>query len=663
MGKKIAIDGEERSGPTQDADLDRKCKYYLIRMTAPLVAQQRAEFAEAGARLLDYVALRTFLVAYRADDPERLRDFEFIEWVRDFEPRLKVSSDLELLPPEGGDVEVAFHEGVAAITMVERVARIAGTDPSALKGVAYDKIRLNTNREVGLKIAELDEVRSLERSHEAGSSNHRAGVVTGAFRVHDEVQVTGVGQIVCICDTGFDRGSTTDVHPAFTGKILAIHRMGKNKKGNDPVGHGTHIAGSIVGDGETREAGDGGGGRLPVRGTAPDASLIVQATYRNKDEKFHWVPSHLRELFNPPYEAGARVHNNSWGYYGMPNTYIRACWELDEFVAEKRHFVIVFAVGNEGTDDDEDGRSDDATVIPPATAKNCISVGATENDRPQKGRAYTSVKAWRRRFRTPPIANDRNWSDNPDGVAPFSSRGPTKDGRIKPDVVAPGTAILSALSRDTQKRLIPKQFGESIDPMYAYLCGTSSSAAFVSGCAAVIRDFLDSNPSAALVKAMLINGAVDVAGKYTPSEAPRIPNNSEGWGRVDLRNTIRPDPPARVVRFDEDRALDQGEEESHELVCTQPGEPIKVTLVWTDPPGAELVNLLVPRLEFDGKSIRSSIPADPPGTFTLADRNNVQQICLRALPAGPFQVRVEGVAVNKPRQPYALVVRGAMRRA
>ena len=110
-----------------------------------------------------------------------------------------------------------------------------------------------------------------------------------------------------------------------------------------------------------------------------------------------------------------------------------------------------------------------------------------------------------------------NKLDKSSNMAGFSSRGPTCEGRIKPDVVAPGVAILSAASRDPEVSLETKtRFGHSDDPLWFFDSGTSMATPLVAGCAAVIREALlaggVSTPSAALVKALLINGAMSLPG-------------------------------------------------------------------------------------------------------------------------------------------------------
>src|SRR5207247_9295927 len=118
-----------------------------------------------------------------------------------------------------------------------------------------------------------------------------------------------------------------------------------------------------------------------------------------------------------------------------------------------------------------------------------------------------------------PIANDRV-DEDAEGMVAFSSRGPTHGGRIKPDVVAPGTYVLSTRSRATQS----EGWGLSSDPLYMFDGGTSMATPLVAGCIANVRAYLRTTHTlkatrAALIKAMVINGAHDLAGQYTASEA------------------------------------------------------------------------------------------------------------------------------------------------
>ena len=103
----------------------------------------------------------------------------------------------------------------------------------------------------------------------------------------------GNNQVIAIADSGFDLGSTNDVHPAFKDRVLALIPMTSRSSSSDPIGHGTHVAGSILGDGIAAHMGG------KIQGTAPQASLVVQSLL--SDDGSLETPQNLWDLFIGPY--------------------------------------------------------------------------------------------------------------------------------------------------------------------------------------------------------------------------------------------------------------------------------------------------------------------------------------------------------------------------
>src|SRR5262249_60580233 len=104
-------------------------------------------------------------------------------------------------------------------------------------------------------------------------------------------------------------------------------------------GHGTHVAGSVAGDG-SKSAG-------AVRGTAPEAQLFFQSVMDARGQ-LSGLPADLGELFDEAYRAGARIHNNSWGAEAG-SAYPVHSLEVDDYVAAHPDLLVVIAAGNEGT--------------------------------------------------------------------------------------------------------------------------------------------------------------------------------------------------------------------------------------------------------------------------------------------------------------------------
>ena len=368
------------------------------------------------------------------------------------------------------------------------------------------------------------------------------------------------------------------------------------------------------------------------------------------------LPDDLNDLFYSPHQNNsAKVHTNSWGSRGSSGRYTTYSREVDEYVWYNRDLVVCFAAGNPGRDSDENGVIDLKSVQAPGTAKNCITVGASESNRPDQSRPW-AVGSWRLRYPVDPIASDL-WADNPSGMAAFSGRGPTTDGRIKPDLVAPGTSILSAHSRDAS---VGNFWGTSTDTLYCYMGGTSMATPLVAGCAAVVREYLVKlrrikNPSAALIKAMLINGAVELEGQYVPSEAGPVPNFSEGFGCVNLKRTLSLEDPNQLTMYDENRELDAMEESKFKLNVSNNGANLKATLVWTDPPGEALQNDLDLIIRKDDGSERHG---NMPKNNEDFDRtNNVEQVLWENISSGELEVIVRAYRIPMHPQSFALVLR------
>ena len=191
-------------------------------------------------------------------------------------------------------------------------------------------------------------------------------------------------------------------------------------------------------------------------------------------------------------------------------------------------------------------------------------MGACESLRPKFSKTYGAF--WPQDFPSDPVNSDLQ-ADDPAGLVAFSSRGPTKEHRVKPDLVAPGTCILSALSR--RVAVAPTVFGKSSDPLFFFSSGTSMATPLVAGCVAVLRETLVKQgvrePSAALVKAMLINGAVELAGQYSPTEVGESPNNDSGYGRVDLAGSVISPGPDSSAGFGEGGPLKQGKKDGFSI--------------------------------------------------------------------------------------------------
>jgi len=648
------------------ANLTAKASDFLVVQTkAPLDADQRKALKKAGATILESVPGNAYVCRYPKTALTKLRGLNFVTWADVYPQAVKISPSLHNLAPAAGGVplmavasiapltldatektiDVVLHRSVNARQAAKRIAKAAHVPPGEVE-VAGQKVRLTAKVRRLTEIIDLDEVRHVEEVFPVQLHNTVARKVLRVPNGAASSGGEGAGEIVAVADTGFDKGLTTNVHPAFTGRVKKLYALGRPGKKDDPHGHGTHVAGSVLGDATSASEG-------AIRGTAPAAKLVLQSLLDSAGG-LGGLPANLGQLFTDPYTTDkARIHTNSWGSTGNFGVYDQQAFEVDQFVYKNRDLLVCFSAGNSGKDKDANGRIDPDSVTPPGTAKNCLTVGACENDRPGKSLTYGTGFG----FPAEPIRSDR-MADNAEGMVAFSSRGPVHDGRIKPDIVAPGTYVLSARSRVTSST----GWELSSDPLYMYNGGTSMATPLVAGCVAVVRAFLRSahgvdKPSAALLKALVINGAHDLAGQYLPSEADSIPNNSEGFGRLDLQAVVGPYAAGEDLKFwDEASALDTNQKSEQTVNVPVGAKTLKATLVWTDPPGEGLQSDLDLLVKIGAEERHGNVPAS---SNDFDRTNNVEQVLWDHVPTGTATVTVCCHKVTLAAQSFALVVRVA----
>lgn len=668
----VSIDPQTETRERSLSGLDSRdatnTNYILVQTREPLSAAQRDELTARGAQILSREQTDppddavTYLCEFAPDDLGSVRALPFVIAALIYPRQVKIAPPLltpagnlrtvsfsaNLLPEttmaqEPREVTIVLHPDGDMAAALQAIATAARVDPATLRA-GDSSVRLRVTPQSLERIARVDAVHHIEEHVRPKLLNHVALQIMQVAPVHATTGLDGSGEVVAVCDTGFDLGSTVDVHPAFMGRVKTLYAIGRPGNADDWDGHGTHVAGSVLGDGNSVAMGE------PVRGSAPGAELVLQSVMDGVGDLV--FPASFQDLFREPYvNDGARIHSNSWGA-ATAGLYTSDSEDVDDFVWKNRDCLICFAAGNEGEDRDSDGVVRGPSMCSPGTAKNCVTVGASESQRPNISKRWGT--AWSTDYPAAPI-NEDLWADNPDGMAAFSSRGPTRNRRIKPDVVAPGTAILSAHSRAAN---VKSFWGPSTDPLYCFMGGTSMATPLVAGAAAVLRQHLRTKgvtrPSAALLKALLINGADDLIGQYTPSEAASVPNFSEGFGRVNLSRSIGRDDNERIEFHDEERRLNTGEEQSFPLTLVAADKHMKVTLVWTDPKGAALQNDLDLIVRCAGVECHGN---QLPGSPAFDSHNNVEQVEWRGIPPGPALVIVRARNVPRFAQSFALVIR------
>jgi hypothetical protein len=647
---------------------------FLVQFSSPPGREARDQLAAIGVNLLHYIPEDAFVARLRGVSLDRLRTAPSVAWVGEYRPEHKVHPRLAaaaraavqtnqliavnvVIAPQATPAEIAEVRSLFATIAHESQLR-QGT---ILRG-ALAPDRLDA-------LAHASAVLWIERAPHRKLVDEAAAKVVGGDdgfiatpTVTQQLGFDGTGVTVCVADTGLDTGNTNTMHPDLRGRVTGFQYYGSSLiNGSDGYGHGTHCAGIVAGNAATGET-DPDTGAFYGLGVASQANLFIERLFDDDANTVDPFPSDAT-LTRDAVRNGAVIGSNSWGS-DVQGEYDTDAAQFDELVRDAdpstegdQPYILEFSSGNAGPGSQ--------TVDSPASAKNVIATGASENVPGALALGYGL------------------YADGPDTMADFSSRGPCEDGRIKPDVVAPGTWIASAASSAA--------FNEAsiawtaIDNYYVYMGGTSMSGPYAAGAAAVFVQYYKSMhtntmPSPALVKAALINSANELD-EMNGGPGP-IPNNDEGWGRITLTNIIVTNlntAPRYYEYVDQTTLLTNGEVYVHHTLVQNSDQPLKITLTYTDVagfPGA--IPALVNDLDLevvapDGTLYRGNQFAgndSAPHAPSPDNLNNVEAVHLSQPLPGDYLVRVRARHIVEDArldtavidQDFALVISGDLAR-
>lgn len=636
--------GEMRSlvAPTRASGL------FLVQFKGALEPEQQAKLKALGADLLKYVPEDAFIAKFTSVSPAAVEALNFVRWVGPYRPDHKIHPRLTaaargvsptngtlavslLLSPGASPAEIAEARSHLATVHHESALRQGTILQGDLAAAGLDALA-QSSAVLWIEQAPKRKLVDEMASKLVGGDDGRTGTPT----VTQQLGFGGSGVTVCVADTGLDTGDANTMHPDLRGRVTGFRSYGSIPDGSDGYGHGTHAAGIVAGNAATGET-DPDTGAAYGLGVASHANLFIERIFDENAQAASPFPSD-ENLTRDAVRNGAQIGSNSWGndnngeYDLDASQFDELVRDADSGTAGDQPYILEFSAGNAGPGS--------RTMDSPASGKNVIATGASQNVAGTLALTYGL------------------YADGPDTMCDFSSRGPCEDGRIKPDLVAPGSWIASAASAAAPN--LASVSWTAIDGYYVYMGGTSMSGPAAAGAAAVFVQYYKSMhtnavPSPALVKAALINSA-DALDPLNGGPGP-VPNHDEGWGRINLANLIATNinSAARFYQYlDQTVLLTNSQVHSQHVFVQGADQPLRITLAYTDVPGFPgAIPALVNDLDLevvgpDGALYRGnqfgageSVPNAP----TPDKLNNVEGVYLSQPAPGDYLVRVRASKV------------------
>ena len=630
--------GAHRFDPLSDRPSGQAAKtssgasLHLVQWFGPPRERDLSALHTAGLEPLQYYPGNAYLVWGDSAAASRAAGNSNVRWMGEFVEQFKASADLAKRSGLIENVAVMYYNDGTSEQVIAALrnagAQVLRTYPAQpdkrfLEAiVAVDASRTDAFAQIPQVLwygyqspkAGLED----EMSSQIVGGNYVAGVPElGYLAFLGGLGLDGSGVTWAVTDTGVDL-----THPELVGRIAGGYTYPGCPAGsglgddNPSGGHGTHVAGIMVGPGVLGLV-DSNGYNYGI-GVAPGAQIFAQNPICGG---VPWPPvGGWQELSKRALAGGAVGTNASWttgegsnhGYQNSERTFDFIVRDGDfDTAGIAEQFYFVFSAGNSGP-----GAS---TLTAPKEAKNPIVVGASNNQR----------------------------TGSIEGIAGFSSRGPSVDGRTFPTISAPGAQIAS-----TRRVAGASQCSNAIagtSNQMSFCSGTSMAAPHVAGLGALLVQWWrmnngGDNPSPAMLKALMVNGAQDM------QDVGTIPNNTEGWGRVHLPDTLADGISRHYI--DQSEILDNtGEVYELQVGVVDAGEPLRVTLSWSDAPGAvganpALVNDLDLEVEVDGQTYLGNVFASGLSTTggSADSINNTENVYL-ASATGAVTIRVRGTAI------------------
>ncbi|MFZ2486675.1 MAG: S8 family serine peptidase, partial [Anaerolineae bacterium] len=588
---------------------------YLVQFVGPIKQAWLDSVQATGASLVEYIANNAYLVWTDASARSQLdalvKDGNFVQYSAAYQPAYKLGPTIETAVLKGVDpnaivpVTVQIYKHAANDVSKTTIARLAvGGKPQWSPILAFENGQFEVRAADLLTIARLPDVvwvgerfaRELndEVQGQILAGNLNAGK-TGPSGTGYKTWLDALGfsqnpadyPIVNVTDDGLGNGTVTngagDVTltrngDGVTTRVAYTANCTTDASANGIAGHG-HINTSIVGGYDLRAG-------FPFRdpngyqrgqGINPYARVAQTKIFTNAGSyNVSNCGNTDTGVIKSEQDHGAQISTNSWGCSGCASTYDDSSQAYDVGVrdadlteAGNQQLIYVFSAGNSG--------SGAATIGTPGNGKNMITVGASENYRPSD-----EDGSW-----TDGCAISSTGADNAMDVISFSSRGPAPGGRVKPEVIAPGTHIQGTASTVTgyDGSGVCDQYRPSGQTVFAASSGTSHSTPAVAGVASLVYYWIQNHystvPSPALTKAYLIAHPTYLTGVAANDT---LPSNNQGYGMPNMTTAFDATP--RYLLNQTNIFNNTGETWTWDGAVADPSKPLRIVMVYTDAAGA-----------------------------------------------------------------------------
>ncbi|WP_224365559.1 S8 family serine peptidase [Hyalangium versicolor] len=662
----------------------------LVQFAGPIKEQWVKDLEATGVKIIAYVPNNAYIVQGDATALNKLQRHATavptLQWSGDYLNDYKLDPSIQTNRTPAFSIQLVKDDEANNATL-ELIRGRQSRGGTIREGFGYVNVVAYLTVQDLYEIAARPDVLSIqprseprkydERQNMIISGHLNGNVPTGpgwlawlAEKGFTQAQFTASGFGVDVSDSGMDNGTTSPNHFGFyTGGNISnpsriVYNRIEGSAGGSTVacdGHGNlnaHIIGGYTNlTGAPFQDAEGYSYGL---GVAPFVKLGGSVIFGPD-----WTDAVYEDLQSRAYRDGMRISSNSWGYTSG-NTYNVDCQQYDRLVRDAQNsgfaepnvpgnqeMVIVFAAGNDGPTAN--------TVAPPGTAKNIITVGASENVQAFGGADACGT--------TDAEANSGN------DMATFSSRGPSSDGRKKPEIVAPGTHVSGGVGQDASQKANPpanplgkaiscfdasgvcagagSDFFPSNQQWYTASSGTSHSTPAVAGAAALVRQYFINQgitpPSAAMTKAYLMSTAHYMTGTGANDN---LWSNSQGMGLLDLGVAFDGTPRTLDDQNPSNLFTATGQTRTFEGVIADSTKPFRVTLAWTDAPGSTTGgawnNNLDLTVTVGSNTYKGNVftAGNSVTGGTADDKNNAESVFLPAGTTGNFTVTVTATNIT-----------------